>query len=154
MPSRFSASLFCAAGCLLAAGCANMRSPARPEPLPTIESYNPGIRDKIRRGILELGFTPEMVMLTIGPPDLKSLTVAPNGQLENWIYYTYYRRTGREAERSYPFERRVSYEPPLRAYRVFDLPSVTPTEEQDRSERIRLVFRAGKLVVIEQTKGG
>jgi hypothetical protein len=153
MPPRFFVTLLCAAGVLLLAGCENMRSPARFEPLPSIENYNPAIRAKIRSGILEIGYTQEMVMLTIGPPDIKGLNVAPNGQLETWTYYTYYRRTGKEAERSYPFERRVSYEPPLRAYRVFDLPSVTPTEEQDRSERIRLVFRQGRLMAIEQIKG-
>jgi hypothetical protein len=134
-------------------GCLTKPIPGKNDPLPTLEKYSPALREKIRRGILEYGYTQEMVLLTIGPPDLKSLTVAPNGQLENWIYYTYYRRTGQQAERSYPFERRVSYEPPLRAYRIFDAPSVTPAEEQDRTERIRLVFREGRILAIEQTKG-
>ena len=142
--------------CLLLAlaGCQSRPIPGKNEPLPTIEKYDPALRDKMRRGILEIGYTQEMVMLTIGPPDLKSLTVAPNGQLENWVYYTYYRRTGKQADHTVPFERRVSYEPPIRAYRVFDLPSVTPPEEQDRTERIRIVFRQGRVMAIEQTRGG
>lgn len=154
MPRRLAPALACLLLLLASAGCQIRPVPGKSEPLPTIEKYNASLRDKIRRGILELGYTQEMVMLTIGPPDLKSLTVAPNGDLENWVYYTYYRRTGKLAENTVPFERRVSYEPSIRAYRVFDLPSVTPPEEQDRTERIRIVFRQGRVLAIEQTRGG
>ncbi|MEI6108094.1 MAG: hypothetical protein WCR49_13925 [Opitutae bacterium] len=107
-------------------------------------------QDKIKQGIIDLGYTPDMVYLALGAPDQKRETVAATGMSISWIYNTYYQRYDGTAFVGY--ERRVYYDPGIRSYRLYYHPAYIDTYHEERDERIRVVFKDGKAAVIEQSK--
>jgi hypothetical protein len=107
-------------------------------------------QDKIKQGIIDLGYTPDMVYLALGAPDQKRETVTAAGMSISWIYSTYYQRYDGTAFVGY--ERRVYYDPGIRSYRLYYHPAYIDTYHEEKDERIRVVFKDGKAAVIEQTK--
>ena len=107
-------------------------------------------QDKIKQGIIDLGYTPDMVYLALGAPDQKRETITAAGNSVSWIYSTYYQRYDGTAFVGY--ERRVYYDPGIRSYRLYYHPAYVDTYHEERDERIRVVFKDGKAAVIEQTK--
>ncbi|MBN1586089.1 MAG: hypothetical protein JW937_01520 [Candidatus Omnitrophica bacterium] len=49
-------------------------------------SYDLDIQDKIRQGIIEIGFSPDMVMLAWGRPDEEKVRWTSEGELIVWTY--------------------------------------------------------------------
>ena len=70
---------------LLAAGCAS--TPAqRIASSDTYETYPAEIREKIRNGEVDVGFTPDMVRLALGNPDRVTRRQSTAGEAEVWSY--------------------------------------------------------------------
>jgi len=108
-------------------------------------------QDKIKQGIIDLGYTEELVYVALGGPDQKRETVTADGKTVTWIYNTYYER--REGTSFAGYHRSVYYDPYLRAYRMYYRPVYADTYVEEKEQRIRIVFRDGKVTVIEQAKG-
>lgn len=107
-------------------------------------------QDKIKQGIIDLGFSEDAVYLALGTPDQKRESVTIAGKSTTWIYNTYYTRY--DGTQMIGYQRRVYYDPYLRSYRVYYQPAYAEVYRDEKEERIRVVFKDGKVSVIEQTK--
>jgi hypothetical protein len=50
------------------------------------DSYPPEVQENIRSGIVEVGYTPEMVIMALGEPDEKLAEKPEGAAAEVWIY--------------------------------------------------------------------
>lgn len=107
-------------------------------------------QDKIKQGIIELGYTEDMVYLALGKPDQRRESMNAAGKTTTWIYNTYYERY--DGTRFAGYYRSLYYDPYLRAYRVYYRPQYADVYAQEKEERIRVVFTDGKVTSLEQAK--
>jgi hypothetical protein len=130
-------------------GCQTVDSRIKEKP-EVFAQVDKATQDKIRQGIIELGYSEDMVYLALGAPDQKRESVSAAGKSVTWIYNTYYTRYDGGYYGGY--HRSVYFDPYLRAYRMYYRPIFADTYIQEKEERIRVVFKDGKVTVIEQTK--
>ena len=153
MPSAMNRRLLTT--CMLAAslgflgGCQTVESRIQEKP-EVFANIDKATQDKIKQGIVDLGYTQDMVYLALGVPDQKRETVTAAGTSVVWIYNTYYQRYDGTAFVGY--HRRVYFDPYLRTYRLYYNPTYADAFAEEKEERIRVVFKDGKAAVIEQTK--
>ena len=107
-------------------------------------------QDKIQQGIIDLGYSEDMVYLALGAPDQKRESASASGRTVTWIYNTYYQRS--DGTHFAGYNRRVYFDPYLRTYRVYYRPVYAEVYSEEKEERIRIVFKDGKASVIEQSK--
>lgn len=149
MNHRLYRTFFLAASLGLLAGCQTVESRIKEKP-EVFASIDKATQDKIKQGIIDLGYNEDMVYLALGAPDLKRESISAEGRTITWIYNTYYTRYDGTAMIGY--YRRVYYDPLLGAYRLYYHPAYTDTYRREVEERIRIVFKDGKVAVIEQAK--
>ena len=113
-------------------------------------SIDKDTQDKIKQGIIDLGYTEDMVYLALGAPDQKRESANATGRTVTWIYNTYYQRY--DGSHFAGYNRRVYFDPYLRTYRVYYQPVYAEVYRDETEERIRIVFKDGKASVIEQSK--
>jgi hypothetical protein len=130
-------------------GCqtVNDRIQEKPEVFANVDK---AIQDKIKQGIIDLGYSEDLVYLALGAPDQKRESASANGRSVTWIYNTYYQRF--DGAQFAGYNRRVYYDPYLRTYRVYYRPVYAEVYSDEKEERIRIVFKDGKASVIEQSK--
>jgi len=107
-------------------------------------------QDKIKQGIIDIGFSEDLVYVALGKPDQKRESISPTGKTVTWIYNTYYQRY--DGTRFAGYSRRVYFDPYLKTYRVYYRPVFAEVYTDETEERIRIVFKDGKVAVIEQSK--
>jgi outer membrane protein assembly factor BamE (lipoprotein component of BamABCDE complex) len=112
---------------------------------------DPQTQDKIRQGIVEVGYTEDMVYIALGPPDARHQRVTAKGDEITWIYKTYYEQFEGVAEVGY--HRVVIFDPLTHIYHVYYEPVSTPVYSEREEDNIRVSFVNGKVTVIEQNKG-
>jgi len=84
MRIRSLAALLCAAAiALMACNTTGSRIRSQQE---LFDSYPPEVQESIRNGIIEVGYTPEMVVMALGEPDRKAVTKPENELAEVWTY--------------------------------------------------------------------
>ena len=149
MKINFSLFSLIAAALLFVTGCQNVDSRIKEKP-DVFAKLDVATQDKIKQGIIDIGFTEDMVYLALGAPDQKREAVSATGQTVTWIYNTYYERYDGTHHAGY--YRQVYFDPYLRSYRVHYRPAFVDTYVSEKEERIRVVFKEGKVSVIEQTK--
>jgi len=132
------------------AGCQSVETRIKEKP-EVFAQVDKATQDKVKQGIIDIGFTEDLVYLALGAPDQKRESVTATGRSVIWIYNTYYDRY--EGGISAGYHRSIYFDPYLRAYRVYYRPVFADTYSQEKEERIRVVFKDGKAAVIEQTKG-
>jgi hypothetical protein len=88
--------------------------------------------------------------VALGKPDQKRESAGPAGKTVTWIYNTYYQRY--DGSQFAGYHRRVYYDPLLKTYRVYYRPVFAEVYSEETEERIRIVFKDGKVAVIEQSK--
>ena len=130
-------------------GCQTIDSRIKEKP-EVFASVDKVTQDKIKQGIIDIGYTEDMVYLALGAPDQKRESVTATGRSITWIYNTYYERYDGTAFIGY--HRAVYFDPFLRTYRLYYHPAYAETYRDEKEERIRVVFKDGKAAVIEQTK--
>ena len=113
-------------------------------------SVDKATQDKIKQGIIDIGYTEDMVYLALGAPDQKRESISASGRNVTWIYNTYYTRY--DGTDFVGYERRIYFDPYLKTYRVYYHPAFADTYRDEKEERIRVVFKDGKAAVIEQSK--
>lgn len=131
------------------AGCQTVETRIKEKP-EVFASVDKATQAKIKQGIIELGFTEDLVYVALGAPDQKRETVNASGKTITWIYNTYYDRY--EGTGFAGYHRSVYYDPYLRAYRMYYRPVFADSYTQEKEELIRIVFQDGKVTVIEQAK--
>ncbi len=131
------------------AGCQTVDSRIKEKP-EVFAKLDPATQDKVKQGIIELGYNEDTVYLALGAPDHKRESVTAGGRTVTWIYNTYYDRYDGSVYAGY--HRSVYFDPYLRAYRMYYRPVYADTYVTEKEERIRVVFKDGKVAVIEQTK--
>lgn len=148
-PRYFLTVLLGAAALLFAAGCQSVDRRIRENPQ-LFASLDAATQAKIRQGIIDIGYTEDMVYLALGAPDQKREARSAAGAQSVWIYNTYFERY--DGTRFVGYSRRVYYDPYLRSYRMYYAPVYAETYRPEVEERIRVVFENGRVAVIEQTR--
>lgn len=149
MNRRLLTTFMLAASLGFLVGCQSVDDRIREKP-DVFAKLDTATQAKIKQGIIELGYTEDMVYLALGKPDQKRESVTAGGKSTAWIYNTYYERY--DGTRFAGYYRNVYYDPYLRAYRLYYHPVYADTYTQEKEERIRVIFKDGKATVIEQTK--
>jgi hypothetical protein len=134
---------------LLSAGCETVDTRIKEKP-DVFAKLDAATQAKIKQGIIDLGYTEDMVYLALGAPDEKRESRSEAGTRIIWIYSRYYERY--EGTSHVGYYRDVYFDPRLRAYRVYYQPVLREVYSPHRDERIRIVFKEGRAAVIEQTK--
>jgi hypothetical protein len=149
MNRRLITTFLLAASLGFVAGCQSVddRIKQKPEVFAAVDKAT---QDKIKQGIIDLGYSEDMVYLALGVPDQKRESITAAGRSVVWVYNTYYQRYDGTAFVGY--ERRVYYDPLLKTYRVYYHPAYADAYRNETEERIRVVFKDGKAAVIEQSK--
>jgi hypothetical protein len=142
-------TLLGAAALLLTTGCQSVDDRIKEKPDVFAQLDHP-TQDKIKQGIIDLGYTEDMVYMALGKPDEKRDKLNADGKVATWVYNTYYERYDGTAYAGY--YRQVYYDPYLKTYRVYYHPAVADVYTQEKEERIRVVFKGGKVTAIEQSK--
>jgi hypothetical protein len=132
---------------LLLGACSTVSSRIN-EKAPLFYSLDANTRAKIAHGDVDLGFTPDMVYIALGEPDLKRSIRAANSQGEQWIYRSYYDAYDDSGFVGY----HRWYAPYGRYYRVYWEPVYTDFYHEVPQDDIRVTFRDGKVVMIDQAR--
>lgn len=107
-------------------------------------------QEKLRQGVVEIGYTPDMVYIALGQPDDKREKVSATGREITWIYSSYtqeYAGTGVAGHR-----RTLVRDPATQRTYIMWEPVVVDVYNNRIDDRIRISFRDGKVTVIEQAK--
>lgn len=150
MKTRLLISLAALGALLFAAGCQTVETRIREKP-DVFAKLDPKTQDQIRQGIIDIGYTEDMVYLALGKPDEKRESINEKGRSIVWIYKTYYERY--EGTHMVGYYRQVYWDPRIRGYRLYYEPVLREVYQPVSEERIRVVFENGKATVIEQTRG-
>lgn len=74
------------AGAALTAGCQHPRTARIEEHAALFASLDPARQEIIRQGLLDYGFSPELVYMALGKPNRKSAGETGQGATETWVY--------------------------------------------------------------------
>jgi hypothetical protein len=127
---------------LLATGCVSSTPQSRiSQNREAYSRYPSNVQRMISAGMVDVGFTPEMVRLALGAPNREFSRQTENGSTEVWVYHD-----------SSP---RFSIGFGIGSYGRHSATSVgvaTSTGDYDRDERVRVAFRDGHVTEIEYRK--
>ena len=127
---------------LVATGCAT-RTPT------TATKLEPDIRAKVEKGIVEPGFTPEMVFLALGKPTEPSESLVDATTNGTWVYRDF-ARTDREIVKA-GFRRRVKFDEGKKADVITTEPIDMKSAPNLQANTLYITFRDGRVVEIQRT---
>jgi hypothetical protein len=111
---------------------------------------DPQTQDKIRQGIVNIGYTEDMVYIALGPPDERHEKVTAKGDETIWTYKTYYEQF--EGVEHVGYRRVVFFDSEDHVYHVYYEPVSSPVYSEHEEDNIRVTFVNGKATAIEQNK--
>ncbi|MCR6656004.1 MAG: hypothetical protein NVV63_09330 [Opitutus sp.] len=123
------------------AGCSSPQSRIQKNP----EAFNrltPAQQEAIKAGRIDIGFDGEMVKLALGDPDRVRERIDANGRSEVWDYVTYEGTDGMILYRGWYH----------RGWRHPMFPYYLDYGSRREREKVRVTFKDGKVVSIEQDK--
>ena len=124
---------------------ANTRIRQQPDFFQTLDSTT---QQKIRRGEVDVGFTPQMVQLALGNPTER--TNPPNaGNGESRWTYRHFHYDRRDIIRG-GYRRRIVFDPVLRADTVVVEPIDDRLAAKLAPQSLRITFRDGRVTMIER----
>ena len=130
--------------CAGIAGCNTAKAPT------TATKLEPDIRKKIDRGIIEPGFTPEMVYLALGKPSEPASALSDSTRDGTWVYHDF-NRNDRDFIRA-GFRRRVVFDPVRRSDVVVTEPVDPRLFPNLREHSLHVTFRDGRVIEIKRTE--
>ena len=125
---------------LVAAGCSTPDSRIEKHAA-AFAGYPPAVQAKIRAGEVDVGFTPEMVTLALGKPDRIRRRLSGEGETDVWVY----------ADKAPMFSFGVGVGGG--GHHSGGGVAVGTSTGGDRGDRLRVVFKAGKVTAIERREG-
>jgi hypothetical protein len=127
---------------LLAAGCQTARPPT------TATRLEPPIQAKVDRGIVEPGFTPEMVFLALGKPTEPASSLADATTDGKWIYREFQPKNERGLLR--PGQRTHVVADNAGKEKIVTEPLASDTAPNLAANSMEITFRAGRVVEIQR----
>ena len=134
---------------LLLGGCSTIPSRIE-EKSAAFAALDADTQNKIRRGQVEVGYSPDLVYIALGTPDERLTKTSTSGTTETWIYNSYrqeYLGSARTGYRQY-----VVIDPKTRQAVVIYEPVYSSVYRDRVDERIRINFKASQVESIEQVK--
>jgi len=113
-------------------------------------SLDPQIQDRLKQGLIDVGYTSDMVYIALGKPNEVHNKTTDKGTETTWVYKNYWEEYQGSAVTGY--HRWVYYDPGLKAYRVYWEPVRTDVYRQRSEERTRVSFLNDHVTVIESSK--
>lgn len=107
-------------------------------------------QENLRKGLVEIGYTPDMVYIALGTPDSRNEAITATSRKEVWIYNSYYSEYRGTEHAGY--RRYVDFNPVTKKYFVYYEPVRVDVYRDHVEERIRITFEDGKVSLIEQAK--
>jgi hypothetical protein len=126
---------------MLAAGCNTAGKPV------TATTLEPKIREKIGKGVVEPGFTPEMVYLALGKPTEPAQSIADATTNGTWIYNDFHRNDRDFVQAG--FRRRVVSDPTRKGDVIVTEPIDPKSIANVRPHSLYVTFRDGRVVEIQ-----
>lgn len=148
---KLSISLLLVATGLVLAGCNTFNARAR-QMSAVYDNLSASDQQRLQRGAINVGDTPEMVYIALGNPDERRDITNADGTQTTWIYRTYWQQYEGQAWLGY---RRVIV--PARGgrgYVVFHEPVTQDVYRTNVDDRIRVTFANGVVQSIEQQHRG
>ncbi len=137
-------TLLAACTLVAVAGCNTAKPPT------TATTLEPKIHEKVKRGVVEPGFTPEMVYLALGKPSEPADGLADSTRDGTWVYHDYH-RNDRDFIRA-GFRRRVVFDPVKRSDVVVTEPIDPRLFPNLRAHSLHITFRDGRVVEIKRVE--
>jgi hypothetical protein len=115
----------------------------------TATKLEPKIHAKVKQGIVEPGFTPEMVYLALGKPTQPEASLADSTVNGTWLYQTF-NTDDRDFIRA-GFRRRVVFDPAKRSDVVLTEPIDPTASPRLPPHSLQITFRDGRVVEIARS---
>lgn len=131
------------------AGCNSVNSRID-EKSAVFNSLDPQTQARLRQGLIDVGYTEDMVYIAMGKPDQRKEVTTANGHETTWIYKNYWEEY--EGSHVVGYHRFVYYDPLLRAYRVYYEPRRADVYQPREEDRTRVQFKDGHVTSIESAK--
>lgn len=134
---------------LALSGCNTVKSRIE-EKSALFNSLDPQTQARIRQGLVDIGYTEDMVYIAMGNPDERKEISTAQGHQSVWTYKTYWQEY--EGSRVVGYHRYVYFDPRLKAYRVYLEPVRAELYRDREEERTRINFQDGHVASIETAK--
>lgn len=148
MKLRLFAPLFLVA-LLALAGCNTPASRSKQKP-EVFASLPPAEQARLRKGIVAIGDTPDMVFIAIGAPNRRIERITTGVQKLEWIYRRYYETYNGTAFAGY--RRRVGFDPITRRQFIYLEPCYEDVYRAETEEHLRISFENDHVSAIEELK--
>lgn len=137
----------CALAAVFSAGCSTFESRAK-EKTAAFTTLDPATQSRLKARLIHLGDSEDMVYIALGPPDEKRETLDASGRATTWVFNAYWQEY--QGTRSTGYRRYVTYDAASKSYRVVDVPDYQPVYQSRSEERVRVTFKDGRVIVVEQ----
>ncbi len=137
------------AAMLAFAGCSTVDSRIK-ERAAIFDQLKPEDQASIRKGMVELDYTTDMVYMAFGKPDNVQEKVTPEGAKTTWIYNNYYQEYA--GTHFVGYRRHMTYDAQAKRWIAYYVPIHEPVYRTRIEEIARVQFENGKVVSIEQPK--
>jgi len=148
-PSRPLLPFLAAVLLLTLAGCTTVNRRIQ-ERSTVYAALDPATQDRLRLGRVDLGDTPDMVYIALGRPTKTTDRITAEGRDSTWSYKSFYEEYAGTTQTGY--RRTVIVDQANNRSFVRVEPIYTDVYRQRSEEYIRLSFRDGVVVSLEETK--
>ncbi len=141
--------LLLASAALFLSGCQTVDTRIK-EKQAAFDRLDPVAQARVKQGLIEVGYTTDMVYIALGQPSETKETTTANGKETTWIYLTRYDEY--QGTQLVGHRRIVYFDPRVNAYRVYYEPSYANVYSEKVEDKTRVYFKDGKVTAIEQSK--
>ncbi|MEX2382826.1 MAG: hypothetical protein WD490_10610 [Opitutales bacterium] len=136
---------------LLAGGCQTVERRIEQQ-AELFATFDPAVQRMIRDEQVDLGFTPEMVEIAWGPPDLKRVVRSEKGETHLWTYVN--RHSVFAGRRFAGFDHEVFFDHRTKTHRTFMRPVYVDLYRTVETDWGHVEFEDGKVVSITRADQG
>jgi hypothetical protein len=153
MKSRLLLPLAALGLLLFAAGCQTVDTRIKEKPA-AFAGLDKETQEKIKQGVIGLGYTEDMIYLALGKPDQIRESLTASAHTLTWIYNSYTVHYDSAFMMGGYYRSPYYYYPYARAYGAYGYyyPPYLDAYHTETQERIRVTFSGGKVTAIDQVK--
>lgn len=107
-------------------------------------------QERLRKGTVAIGDTPDMVYIAIGAPDRSIAKTTAGARNMEWIYRRYFESF--EGQEFVGYRRRVVFDPNTGRRFIFSEPYYADVYREEVEEHLRVSFENGLVAAIEELK--
>ncbi len=146
---RIPTFLLCPLLILVLAGCNSFERRAS-EKSSVFTTLDSATQERLKNRDLRLDDTQDMVYIALGVPDERRDRLSADGSSTTWIYNAYWQEY--QGQQLVGYRRHVVYDEANKRYQVHSVPVQRSVHDLLQEERIRVTFRNGRVVTIEQAE--